>query len=198
MMKMTRYYYFVLFLLLLNSCQDASSTIADGPVETVTVDETAYEVTPVVGSAAKKAIKRDLLGGIAETGFILNGLKQGTWTSYGDSQAYPEKIVSYIDGALNGPYIEMDQQGRVALVANYTANVLDGPYAKYRIGRPEQTVTYVNGLMDGPLVDYDFRNGKLKKEVTYKMGVLHGPFRYFNDEGEVMQEYTYIDGERME
>ena len=197
-MKMTRYYYFVFFLLLFNSCQDASSTNANGPVETVTVDEAEYEVTPVAGSTANKAIKRDVLGGIAETGFILNGLKQGTWTSYGDNQAYPEKIVSYIDGALNGPYIEMDQQGRVALVANYTANVLDGPYAKYRIGRPEQTVTYVDGLMDGPLVDYDFRNGKIKKEVTYKMGVLHGPFRYFNDAGEVMQEYTYIDGERME
>lgn len=197
-MTMTRYYCFVLLLLLLNGCQDASGGSAAGPVETVSVDETEYEVTPVEGSTAKKAIKRDLLGGVAETGFILNGLKQGTWTSYGNDQSYPEKIVSYIDGALNGPYIEMDQQGRVALVTNYTANVLDGPYAKYRIGRPEQTVRYVNGLMDGPLVDYDFRNGKIKKEVTYKMGVLHGPFRYFNEEGVVIQEYTYIDGERVE
>ncbi|MEM6772104.1 MAG: hypothetical protein AAF597_16125, partial [Bacteroidota bacterium] len=128
----------------------------------------------------------------------LNGLKQGTWTSYGDNQSYPEKIVSYIDGALNGPYIEMDKQGRIALIANYKANKLDGPYGKYRIGRPEQTVKYVDGLMDGPLVEYDFRNGKIKQEVTYKMGVLHGPFRYFNEEGEVIQQYNYVNGERME
>ncbi len=179
-----------------SACQDASSGANAGPVETAMVDETEYEVTPVAGSTARKAIKRDALGGIAESGFILNGLKQGTWTSYGDNPAYPEKIVSYIDGALNGPYIEMDQQGRVALVANYKANVLHGPYAKYRIGRPEQTVTYVDGLMDGPYAEFDFRNGKIKQEINYKMGELHGPFRYFNEAGDVIQEYTYINGER--
>jgi len=70
----------------------------------------------------------------------------------------------------------MDQQGRIALLANYKANVLHGPYAKYRIGRPMQTVTYVNGKMDGPMAEYDYRNNKLKQEVNYKMGQLHGPF----------------------
>lgn len=197
-MMMTRLSYFVLLLLLFTGCQDASNIGAAGPVETAVVDETEYEVTPVAGSEAKRAIKRDVLGGIAESGFVLNGLKQGTWTTYGDNPAYPEKIVSYIDGALNGPYIEMDQQGRVALVANYKANVMHGPFAKYRIGRPEQTVNYVEGLMDGPFAEFDFRNGKIKQEINYKMGVLHGPFRYFNEEGTVIQEYNYVDGERVE
>lgn len=184
-------------LVLFFSCQEADRSATTAAVETVSVDETEYEVTEVAGSAAFKAVKPDVLGGVAESGFILNGLKQGTWTEYGDSQSYPEKIISYIDGALNGPYIEMDQQGRIALVANYKANVLHGPYAKYRIGRPTQTVNYIDGLMDGPMAEYDFRNGKLKQEVSYRMGKLHGPFRYFNEEGEVTLEYTYVDGERV-
>ena len=189
--------FFPLFCLaLLFSCQDAANRADRMPVETATVDETEYEVTKVAGSTALRAVKPDVLGGVAESGFILNGLKQGTWTEYGEDQYYPEKIVSYIDGALNGPYIEMDQQGRIALTANYKANVLHGPYAKYRIGRPTQTVNYVDGLMDGPMAEYDFRNGKLKQEVNYRMGELHGPFRYFNDEGEVTLEYNYVDGER--
>lgn len=180
------------------NCQDASQASSSTSVETVSVDEAEYEVTKVAGSTALQAIKRDGAGAIVESGFILNGLKQGTWTTHASDQVYPEKIVSYIDGALNGPYIEMDPQGRIALVANYKANVLHGQYAKFRIGRPTQTVNYVNGLMDGEMADFDFRNGKVKQRVTYKMGKLHGPFRFFNEDGEVSLEYTYVDGERIE
>lgn len=181
----------------LSYCQDASQSASSGPVETVVVDENEYELSPVAGSSAQLAIKRNLLGGVEETGYILNGNKEGTWTTYTAEQDHPMKIVSYIEGALNGPYIEMDQQGRIALLANYKANVLHGPYAKYRIGRPMQTVTYVDGQMDGPMAEYDYRNNKLKQEVNYKMGKLHGPFRHFNDAGEVILEYNYVDGERV-
>ena len=179
-------------------CQEAERTAATTPVATATIDATEYEISEVKGSETQLALKRDVLGGIAERGYLLNGLKQGTWTTYRAEQSHPEKIVSYVDGALNGPYIELDEQGRIALLANYKGNVLHGPYAKYRIGRPEQTVNYVDGLMDGPMAEYDFRNGKLKQEVNYKMGKLHGSFRHFNDDGEVMIEYTYVEGERVD
>lgn len=180
------------------TCQEAPrSGGSNAVVETASIDETEYEVESIDGSTTQRVLKRDAFGGVVESGFVRDGLKQGTWSTFGD-QVYPEKIISYIDGALNGPYIEMDEQGRIALLANYKANVLHGPYSKYRIGRPTQTTAYVDGLIDGPMAEFDFRNGKIKQEVNYKMGELHGPFRYFNAEGEVTLEYTYINGERVE
>lgn len=185
------------FCLLFVACRDTARPPA-APPATASIDESEYDVSPVKGSAALLAVMPNGRGGIKESGYLLNGLKQGTWTTYGEEQVYPTKIISYIDGALNGPFIEMDQQGRIALVANYKANVLHGPYSKYQIGRPVQTVNYVDGLMDGPLKEYDFRSGKIQKEVTYAMGKLHGPFRYYNDDGGVTMEYTYAEGERVQ
>lgn len=195
---MIRIFSLLSLLLMLAACQEAPRPSSSAPVEMATVDETAYEITPVEGSVAMRAIKRDILGGVEESGYVLNGLKQGTWTTYEAELQHPVKIVSYIDGALNGPYLEFDPQGRIALMANYKANVLHGPYAKYQIGRAQQTVNYVDGLMDGPMAEYDYRNNKLKQEVNYKMGKLHGPFRHFNDDGEMILEYNYIDGERID
>ncbi|MEL7159304.1 MAG: hypothetical protein AAFN92_00990, partial [Bacteroidota bacterium] len=65
------------------------------------------------------------------------------------------------------------------------------------IGRPEQTATYVDGQLDGALATFDYRNNKIKQEVTYKNGVLDGPMRYFNEEGEVTLQYLYKDGEKI-
>lgn len=183
----------LLFALVLFACQETAEVV----VEKATIDDQEYLITEIPGSATKRAVKQDELGNVTEAGYLLNGLKQGTWTNYGNESAAPEKIVSYIDGALNGPYIEMDQQGRYALLANYKNNILHGPWVKYRIGRPEQTANYIDGQLDGTLAEFDFRNGKIKQEVNYKMGVQHGPLRYFNEEGKVTLEYIYEDGERV-
>lgn len=182
---------FILF-----TCQNGS-TPATAPVETVSVDGQEYEMTPVAGSEAQQAIKRDPIGSIIEQGFVLNGLKQGTWTTFNQDSKAPEKIMSYIDGALNGPYIEVDKQGRFALIANYKANVLHGHYGKYRIGRPELTANYVDGLLDGVMAEYNYRNNKIKQEVSYKMGLKDGYMRYYNDEGEITLEYLYKDDKRI-
>lgn len=194
---MRTYLTLLLFIGLMGCQSEKRETSTE--VAVATIEQADYELFPIAGSETLRAVRRDATGKLLEAGFLRNNVKQGTWVTYtqgGKEQEAPEKIVSYIDGALNGPYIEMDEQGRIALSAHYKANVLNGPYAKYRIGRPEQTVNYVDGQMDGPLIEYDFRNQKIKQEVTYRMGVLHGPFRYFNEEGEVMQEYNYVDGER--
>ncbi len=183
-------------MLSLFACQNAAAP-ATAPVEKVAVDNQEYEITPIPGSATQQAIRRDPLGDIIESGFVLNGLKQGTWTTYNQDSKAPEKIMSYIDGALNGPYIEMDNQGRFALLANYKGNVLHGHYGKYRIGRPELTANYVDGQLDGVMAEYDYRTNKIKQEVSYKLGLKDGYLRYYNEEGKITLEYLYKDDERI-
>ncbi|MTB49961.1 toxin-antitoxin system YwqK family antitoxin [Lewinella sp. W8] len=190
---MMRYIFGLCLSLMIMSCDQPT---APAPVK-ATVDGTEYELTEVPGTESKHAVKRDPLGKIIEEGYIHNGLKQGAWTTYTTESYLPESITSYVDGVLNGPYLEFDPQGRVNLMANYRANEYHGPFAKYRIGRAEQTATYVDGKLDGVFAEFDFRNGKIKQEVHYKMGVQHGPLRYFNDAGEVTLEYLYENGERV-
>lgn len=186
-----------LIALSLYACQNASQGTTNPAVEKATVDQQEYEISPVPGSDALRAEKKDPLGSIVEAGFVLNGKKHGTWTTYNQDSRAPEKIMSYIDGALNGPYIEMDAQGRFALIANYKANVLHGFYGKYRIGRPELTANYVDGALDGVMAEYDYRSNKIKQEVNYKMGLKDGYLRYFNEEGKITLEYLYKDDERV-
>ncbi|WP_020570988.1 toxin-antitoxin system YwqK family antitoxin [Neolewinella persica] len=185
-----------LFALHLFACQQAGQSIVE-EVEKAIVDEKEYELTDIAGTTTKKAERKDTLGQILESGFVLDGKKQGTWTYYSKDSRAPEKLMSYIDGALNGPYIEMDVQGRYALIANYRANKLHGYYGKYRIGRAELTANYVDGALDGVMAEYDYRNQKIKQEVSYKMGLKDGYMRYYNDEGKVTLEYLYKDDERV-
>ena len=74
---------------------------------------------------------------------------------------------------------------------------MDGPWGKFRFGRPELTSNYKDGELDGILREYDFRNGNLKKEATYKAGKLDGLVRDYDEEGRVMVEYMYRDGEKV-
>jgi antitoxin component YwqK of YwqJK toxin-antitoxin module len=185
----------LLLALSLFACQEAARPAP--VVEKATFDDKEFETTKIAGSEALRVERRGPQGRVIEQGFVLAGLKHGTWTTYSIDSKAPETIVSYIEGALNGPYIEMDDLGRFALIANYKANMLDGPYGKYRIGRPELIANYVNGELDGPMAEYDYRNNKIKQEIIYKMGKKHGPMRYFNEEGKVTLEYIYENDERV-
>jgi antitoxin component YwqK of YwqJK toxin-antitoxin module len=192
-----RIFFTLLITSVLFSCQEASRPAQQVEVEKAVFDDKEFETIKIDGSDALRVERKGPQGRVIEQGFVLNGLKHGTWTTYSIDSKAPETIISYIEGALNGPYIEMDDLGRFALIANYKANVLDGPYGKYKIGRPELIANYVNGQLDGPMAEYDYRNNKLKQEVNYKMGKKHGPLRYFNEEGKVTLEYIYENDERV-
>lgn len=192
-----RFLFSLLLTFSLYACQQTDQAKQTTTVETASVDQQEYETSPIPGTTTLRAEKKDPLGDLTEAGFIQDGKKQGTWTTYNQDSRAPEKIMSYIDGALNGPYVELDNQGRIALIANYKANLLHGFYGKYRIGRPELTANYVDGKLDGVMAEYDFRNNKIKQEVSYKLGLKDGYLRYFNEEGKITLEYLYKDDERV-
>lgn len=190
-----RFTFVCLLALTLLHCSPAGKDSA--PVATSPTDAAQYTLSEVAGGDTQRAELRGPEGQLVESGFFRNGLKQGTWTSYNPEGQVPIKIVSYVDGTLNGPYLELDELGRLAVVAAYKDNQLHGHYGKYRIGRPELTVNYKDGQMDGVLSEYDYAKNKLRKEVYYKMGKKDGPLRHYNEEGKIVLEYQYKDDEKV-
>ena len=180
--------------LVLAACQPA----AEAPPAVATVDGKKFTLTDLPGSTIQRAERRTPTGILVEAGFVKDGLRHGTWTTYEGDRKTPTKIMSYVDGALNGPYLEFDQSGRPELVTNYRANELHGHYGKYRLGRPELETNYVRGQIDGVLAEYDYRTNKLKRQVGYKAGVLDGETLYFDGEGQVVHRTLYRAGEKIE
>lgn len=79
----------------------------------------------------------------------------------------------------------------------YKNNKLDGFWGKFCFGCLEFIFNYKDGEFDGILWEYDFCNGNLKKEVIYKVGKLDGLVCDYDEEGCVMVEYMYCDGEKV-
>lgn len=180
-----------LLLIFFASCNNAGQKAA--PV----VDASGYIVESIPGSTIQKVRKEDEQGNLIEEGFLQNGVKVGTWTTYKAEIEFPKTIISYVDGQYTGPYLEFNDRGQLELKAGYLNNQLHGPWGKYRFGRPEATANYTNGELDGTYKEYFTRDGKIQKEVNYKNGVEHGTMRFYNEEGEVTVEYEYKNGEKV-
>jgi len=134
---------------------------------------------------------------ILEEGTLLNGKKNGNWTTYHPDNGRVATITSYINGKKNGIYLEFTNRGQVELRANYKDDTFDGTWASYKFGtRPIKEVNYKMGKIDGFYKEYH-NNGKLQKEVGYKDGIQDGPFRQYNDEEKLIMEYEYKNGEKI-
>ena len=184
----------LLLIVLIASCQPSGSS-APAPA-TQTAD--GYTLTPLEGTDLIQAVKTDAEGRVAETGYFLDNLMQGTWLYYDiKSTEFPSKIINYHRGVAQGLYLEMGQQGNTEVRAFYKNNQLDGPWGMYKFGRPVKTAVYQDGVLNGPYKEYSALNGKVQKEVNYLNGKEHGIYRYYNDNEEVTLEYIYENGEKV-
>lgn len=182
----------MLFLLTFTACSDQAST---GPTNGEQIDA-SFQTTPIDGTDLEYAIQKDQLGAKSAEGPVRNGVKTGTWLYY-DGEVFPQKSVSYVDGYYQGPYFEFNQQGTIKLSANYQNNKLHGPWATYRFSRPTATANYKNGELDGLYVEFDPRNGSLKRETTFKAGKRDGFVRYYDEAGEVTAEFEFRNDEQV-
>ncbi|PHN04608.1 hypothetical protein CRP01_21635 [Flavilitoribacter nigricans DSM 23189 = NBRC 102662] len=145
-----------------------------------------------------KAFKYDPEGQVLEMGYFLDDRPEGTWYYYEHpTKEFPKRIVSYHAGILNGPYMELTENGTVSLQAYYENNELNGHWGTYKFGRPIKTADYENGILEGFYREYTTTAGKLQKEIHYKNGKEDGPYRFYNDRGEITLEYTYKNGEKV-
>ena len=182
-------------LLLLGLTFACDAPQQSGGEATVTTD--GYEVETVPGTGLQKLSKSDPAGYLIEQGYLADGVKNGAWTTFHPEKNLPKTIMNYVNGAATGLYLELNDRGQIELMANYKNNMLDGPWGKYKFGRPVQTATYEEGQLNGLYQEYNDRDGKIRKEITYKNGEYDGPYRFFNENGEVTVEYIYQNGEKV-
>jgi len=150
------------------------------------------------GNAISLATRKGEDGKILAQGTLLNGKKNGTWSTYHEDNGRIKTVTSYINGKKNGIYLEFTNRGQVELRANYVDDIYDGKYAAYKFGtRQVKEIDYKMGKIDGFYRDYHSSNGKLQKEIEYKDGVQHGMFRQYNDEEKLIMEYEYANGEKV-
>ncbi|MCO6492209.1 MAG: toxin-antitoxin system YwqK family antitoxin [Phaeodactylibacter sp.] len=182
-------------LTVLSSCGNAGG--GGGAAAAEQFDSSGYATEEIPGTPYVRATKRNVENNLREEGLLRDGVKEGTWIVYHSGGEFPEKIISYASGLYNGPYMEFNERGQLSLRASYKNNILDGPWGKYRFGRPEAEANYKNGQFDGTYKEYDSQSGKIIKEINYKDGKQHGKLRFYNDKGEVTLEYEYRDGEKV-
>lgn len=192
---MKRTWMFFALLFLIAACENKPAV---EPAQTApAVDIKGYKLEAIAGSQAQRAVKRDGEGKVIEEGIILNGRRNGAWLSYEGVSKFPTQIATYVDDVLNGPYFELGQNGQIQIKAFYKNNKLHGEWGRYTFSRPLIEAVYNEGQLDGAYREYNLRDGKVIKETNYKLGVLHGPMRFFNEKEELTVEYVYKDGERI-
>ncbi len=178
-------------LLLLAGCNAA------GGDEPTKVD--GYQVAKVPGvKGLKRLEKKNNQQAVIEEGFVENGKRTGTWVFYDKDGNFPEKVISYMEGKRNGLYMEFNERGALVLKASYRNDKLHGPWAQFQLNRPVKQANYVDGELDGIYREFYMTNGRLHKLISYKNGVQNGPFRVYDERGQLTLEYQYKDGEKVE
>jgi len=154
-----------------------------------------FTAIAIDGSDAEILMKRDGAGKMLEQGVIRNGIKEGAWMVYHENESI-KTLSSYIDGNLNGPYMEFNNRGQVEKKIEYINNEFHGVYGEYKYGRPIKELTYNFGVLEGPFREWNDR-GKLTKKGGFLKGEQHGVLQFFDEDEKIIMEYTYENGEKI-
>lgn len=184
-----RWSFLSLFVLLMGCSGNSGSSVPAPSMD-------GYSIADL-GSGLQHAVKKGANGETVEEGYLLNGAKTGTWIIYYAENALPQTITNYVNGVVSGLYLELNDRGQVELRASYKNNKLDGPWGKFRFGRPTHLAHYKEGNLDGLYQEFNLKDGKIMKEINYKSGKENGTTKFFNDKGEVTVQYEYKDGEKI-
>lgn len=196
---MIRNIYFVvigLFSLLAISCGGNTASQTGTSAVGADLDLSIYDKRPVAGSAWKHVSRKHTTGDIYEEGFIENGKKVGTWTSYYPDNAYLQTITNYENGALMGAFLEFDERGRLNKHFTYENNVLSGPYSEFKNGRIVRKIQYLNGEINGYIREYN-NKATMIKEAFYKNNQLDGEVNSYNEDGKLVLQYIYKNGQQI-
>lgn len=194
-----------IFLVLISSCLVLFGCQNEGGAEqqtitlvsTETSEPVTYQLESIPGTHTQIATYYSDEGQLLESGIIQDGKRSGNWTFFTGGTEFPTKVISFVEGRYTGIYLEFNDSGQGELMATYKDNKLNGPWGEFRFGRPEMTANYKDGELDGIRREYDYSTGKLLKEASFKAGQLDGLVRDYDEEGRVMVEYMYREGEKI-
>lgn len=133
----------------------------------------------------------------------VNGVENGKWLFYEDSTFNPTWEKNYSIGELHGPQItwarKKDASGKYVYdtvkFETYTNGVLNGNKVSYINGKRTKVVSYKNGLMDGPFTVFN-KDGVAIEELTFKEGKKNGVFKYYYDDGTLLKTENWDMGSK--
>jgi antitoxin component YwqK of YwqJK toxin-antitoxin module len=168
-------------------------------------------------------IKYHLTGLIAEESYYKNGIQDSVSRYWDNVFGTLMKEAHFKMGKKEGTWITYNDIGDTITVFNYKDDVLNGPYKKYFAGSEQvgdkgngrgigtdtskfdpsksQSVyeyaldefgTYVDGKLDG-----EFKTGLYNRQAhaegTYKMGVMVGEWKYYDEDDKLVLHEKYND-----
>ena len=197
-MKQLTLFFFIVSFLGCNSNQYTSPVVSrDGNYEGD--DGVTYTLTGFSsGGSLQHATKLDNENRIIEEGLMFGGLKDGAWISY-DYKFQRDNIASvinYKDGVKHGPYHVYENSQLKERGTNYQGQK-DGVIKMYNRGKLVDEMNYRDGALNG-MVKRFYEDGTLKEEGNFVDGKRDGNHKWYDLEGNVIIEYVYKNGEKVE
>ncbi len=190
-----RYFLLIFTIITFYACGGGGGA-AVAPTPSQDANLAGFNEEKVAGSNALYVYKAAGDGKLVESGYTVNGKKNGTWMTYHDDNGRIKTLQAWVDGQLNGPTLTFNNRGQIEQKAEYKGGIYSGAVASYKFGRLEKMTPYVNGKIEGMYEEYN-QKGKLFKQVEFKNGLQDGLLKTFNEEGEVTTEYVYKNGEKI-
>ncbi len=132
-------------------------------------------------------------GVIRETGYLLDGVKEGSCSEF-NQRGSLVKICGYHKGKYEGTVVTLIEGGFVESEEHYIGGLLNGRRIVYRYGGVKKLVEeYKGGALDGTKILF-YDNGFKQEESAYKNGMRNGLTKWFNQSEVVTIEQTYRNG----
>ena len=188
------YLLFFQFLLICSACKDDTTSAGSADLTTARVIIEEYDLTPIPGTNMQMAVKSDVEGLVIEQGMLENGIKTGTWAKFFPRNGKIMEIWNYAGGKLNGLHILLNNSGRVDMYESYVDNKLNGKRMTFKLGTPVEEMSYVNGKLDGVFRGFN-ASGRLQRKGFYVNGVQDGDYFVYDDNGKVIMQVKYKNGQ---
>jgi len=129
-------------------------------------------------------------GGVETRGVIRAGVREGEWV-VSDADGERERG-HYVGGKRTGVWVEFT--GQDVETTTWASGKKHGPYRYERSGLTISEGSYRDDQLIGLWVTVD--GGGTRREITYRDGTLHGPYRVVSAAGEVTEEGLFDKGQR--
>ncbi|MEM6724030.1 MAG: hypothetical protein AAF598_08330 [Bacteroidota bacterium] len=190
------------FLISIFSCTNGEYQSPINPDPSITPETASAEATALPYSEDASLQLSSLINAenqMIDQGLLNNGRKHGAWLNYTDTynRQNLNTVYNYIDGTKHGPYLIMDNGASLKETGTYYEGQLHGTRTVFARGKIVETVNFQKGQLHG-LTTRFYDDGKTKKEEgNYLNGKRDGIHKWFDQEGQVIIEYTYKDGEQV-
>ena len=185
----------VTFLFFTYSCKPST----EGAVATAneaTDDISGLIREKIAGTTIEYAKQLNANGMVEIEGYLNGNQKTGQWIKY-NPDGDIVLINNYVNGLLEGVVMSMSFRNQVDLKTTYKQGKLHGPYTAYKFGKVIEQRNYVDGKLEGITKVYDQKTFKVKQETQFKNGLQDGYLRYYDENGNVVLEYEYKNGEKL-